>query len=96
MTLSTLNSDQELKVLSPRLREKLRMATYATRVLTANGYRVIRQDLRISSERPPLLTVSNGDEALREELRQIQIAFDDGGRNVLGRYLEVELSLPQH
>lgn len=96
MNQSTLSSDQPLKVLTPTLRDRLQAATYATRVLAASHYRVSYQDLRLQSDRRPVLTVANHDERLRAELQHIKIERHGKGRAVIGQFLDVDLCLPQH
>jgi hypothetical protein len=90
---STLSSDQDFKVLTPSLREKLRAAAYATRVLAKSGYRVVRQDLRINTTRRPVLTVCNGNEQLLDDLTQIAREPTPEGMVVIGRFLDVDLRL---
>lgn len=92
---STLTSDQPLRVLTPTLKQRLEAATAAQRELKLLGYHVHHQDLRLVSDKRPLLTVANGDENLRSRLRQIAIRSVDGSRAVIGRFLDVDLCLPQ-
>lgn len=82
---STLTSDAPLRVLNADLAARLSAATAAQRALTALGYRVIHQDLRLGSTARPLLTV-RGDERLRARLTSLVRLIHQGTPTTVGRF----------
>lgn len=90
--LHTHNVEQPLKVLNNSLRERLDAANAAHRVLSRRGYKIVRQALRQNSDKRPLLILARGDEALRDELRQVFTAHADEGTMVMGRYMDVDVT----
>jgi hypothetical protein len=89
-------ADRPLKVLTPDLAERLTAVNAAWRLLVPAGYRPINQDLRLGSNKRPLLFLPHGDEALRNRLREIAVLIDteDGTRAVVGRLLDVDVRFP--
>jgi hypothetical protein len=92
---SALSSDRPMRILNETLRQRLDAVTAVQRLLSAMGYTVVRQDLRLGDERRrPILTLQAGDERLRSALSQIQIGITDDGRALIGRYLGVDITWP--
>jgi hypothetical protein len=88
---SPLQSDQELRVLNTSLSARLVTVNEAHRALSARGYHLVRQDLRLGTAKRPLLTLDRGNEDLRSELSQIRTGIGDDGAFVMGKFMDVDV-----
>lgn len=91
--MHTHSVNQTLTVLTPRLTERLAMATEAQRELSRAGYKVVEQDFRSAEAgKRPLLVLRFGDNELRKRLRGVASSVIGTQRLVVGQFLQVDVS----
>lgn len=86
-----LSSEQPLQVLNVRLSERLTAVNAAHRRLSALGYHIDHQALRVGSNKRPLLYIVNGDAKLQTLMTNVGTAMCDEGVTTMGQFGDVDL-----
>lgn len=92
--LHTASTDQSMLVLNRRTQSRLDDVNDATRALRTFGVKVIRQNMRLGSNKRPLLQLQQGTEELRAELLHIVNGIGDTGPQVMGQFMNVDVCFP--
>lgn len=84
-----------LRVLTPDLSDRLTAVTEAWRALKQAGYQPTNQDLRLGTNKRPLLMLARGDARLQTKLSGVAIRInEDGLRSFVGRLVTVDVQWP--
>ncbi len=82
-------SDQPLKILTPDLTDRIRVANKARQALIEAGYQVVRQDLRARAR--PVLEVASVDAELKRLFVSARRITVNGRELMCGRFGAVDL-----